>query len=63
MKHTFRFIEDISTGKVKLELCEVIIETLDYKKFPTFPAKKRVYWNNIPYFIKIYYQNIILWIN
>ena len=41
--HTFSSIPDLKTGKVKLEYCEVIMETLDQKEFPTVPPKKRVY--------------------
>ncbi len=51
MKHTFSSIPDIKSGNVKLQYGDVIMDTLDYKEFPTVPPKKRVYWNANIYII------------
>lgn len=43
MKHTFSSMTDLKSGDVKLEYCDVIMDTLDQNEFPTVPPKKRVY--------------------
>ena len=42
MKHTMSWM-DLETGKVKIELRDVIMTTLDENEFASVPPGKRVY--------------------